>query len=267
MHRRISRLLAAALPVLATVGMLASPAGAATPTYDSTTHYVAMGDSYSAGLGAANPTLPCGQSTQGYPTLWAQDHGIASFTDVTCSGAVSDDVLTKQLPALNAQTDVVTITIGGNDVGLGQQVSTCLSGGDQVCSQTVQQFKADLPTYLAKIDQTYAAIRQAAPNAKVYVLGYPHLFEPSPICWDLAPSLAARITLNDGNDALNNGLAQHATQAGFTFVDVRQAFSGRSDCSFLPSWINPTLNLLAPLHPTADGYKYGYFATLKSVTG
>jgi lysophospholipase L1-like esterase len=259
-------LLTALVPALAALGTLTAPAGAAGPAYSSATRYVALGDSYSAGLGAPGITLPCGRSPQGYPTLWAKAHQITAFTDATCSGAVTDDVLANQIPSLSAQTDVVTITIGGNDVGLGQKVGTCLLG-DPACTQTIQQLKTDMPTYMAKIDKTYAAIRQAAPHAEVYVLGYPHLFELSPLCLDLAPGLTQRAMLNQAVDTLTDNLAQHAAQAGFRFVDVRKAFAGRSDCSFDPSWINPVLNLTAPLHPTADGYKYGYLAALTSATG
>jgi lysophospholipase L1-like esterase len=267
MHRRRARFFAALLPMLAGPGLISGTAHAAGPAYSSTTRYAAMGDSYSAGLGAPDYSLNCGRSPHGYPTLWATAHGITGFTDVTCSGAVTDDVLAKQVPALAPQTDVVTITIGGNDVGLGNQVSTCLTGGDQACTQAVQQMETDLPTYMAKIDKTYAAIRQAAPHAQVYVLGYPHLFETTTLCFDLiSPNQTQRKELNAGNDVLNQNLAQQAARAGFHFVDVRQKFAGHSDCS-LSSWLNPILSLPGPLHPTADGYKLGYLAALNAATG
>ena len=266
MQRRLVPFLAS-LPLLAALGLLAAPADAASPAYSSSTRYVALGDSYSAGLGAPNASTDCGRSPQGYPTLWATAHGITTFTDVTCSGAVTDDVLANQVPALSPQTDVVTITIGGNDIGMGQQVSTCLTSGDQACAQTIQQFETDLPTYLAKIDQTYAAIRQAAPHAQVYVLGYPHLFEATAFCFDLiSPNQAQRTMLNEGNDVFNDSLARHAAQAGFRFVDVRPNFAGHSDCS-PSSWINPILSLPGPLHPNANGYRLGYLAALTAVTG
>jgi lysophospholipase L1-like esterase len=267
MKRRLVRLLTAPLTLLAWCGLTALPAHAASPAYSSTTRYVALGDSYSAGVGASASITPCGRDPLGYPTLWAKAHGITSFTDVTCGGAVTDDVLANQISALSPQTDVVTITIGGNDVGVGAQVLTCVVFGDQACAQSVRKTEADLPIYAAKIDKTYAAIRQAAPHADVYVLGYPHLFEPSLLCLELgAPSLGQRLVLNEGADVLDNALAQSAAKAGFHFVDVRQSFAGHSDCS-LSAWINPLLGGGAALHPNASGYRLGYLPPLTAATG
>jgi lysophospholipase L1-like esterase len=268
MQRRLVHLLVATLFPLAALGLLATPVQAASPPYSSTTRYVAMGDSYSSGLGAPNPSQNCGRSAQGYPTLWASAHGITTFTDVTCAGAVTADVLNTQMSGLSPQTDVVTITIGGNDVGLGSLVSTCEPLSDQACAAAADQFKAALPSYMAAIGETYAAIRQAAPNAQVYVLGYPRLFETSWYCFEWAvPSQARRQTIDDATDVFVNDLAQQVAQAGsgFQFVDVRPQFAGHSVCS-LSSWLNPVVSL-TPLHPTATGYQYGYLAALTAVTG
>ncbi|WP_181803064.1 SGNH/GDSL hydrolase family protein [Streptomyces shenzhenensis] len=267
MRKQLLRLIAAPVPLLATLGLLAAPAQAATPAYDSTTQYVAMGDSFSSGLGAPNASLDCGRSPQGYPTLWAQAHGITSFTDVTCGGAVTDDVLAKQISGLNAQTDVVTITIGGNDAAWGDKVMTCMLSGDTACTDAVNKAVADLPTVAAKVDRTYAAIRQAAPNATVYVLGYPLLFEETAACsaW-LVPNQYQRKEIDRFGRALNQTLGQRASNAGFRFVDAQPFFAGHAVCSSQP-WIYPVVNLPAPLHPTADGYRLGYLAALTSATG
>ncbi|KPM50650.1 hypothetical protein ACG83_39245 [Frankia sp. R43] len=247
--------------------VVAAPAGAAPPPYSSATRYVAMGDSYSSGLGGSGVSLDCGRSPQGYPTLWANAHGITTFTDVTCAGAVTEDVLANQVSGLSAQTDVATITIGGNDVGLGSLVSNCLLATDQGCAQAVQQFQASLPALNAKLDTTYAAIRQAAPTAQVYVLGYPHLFETTWTCFEFpALSQPKRVVINQGTDALNSSIAQRATQAGFQFVDAQAKFNGHARCSVNP-WILPVFSLPAPLHPNADGYRYGYQAALTAATG
>ncbi|HEU5028288.1 MAG TPA: SGNH/GDSL hydrolase family protein [Spirillospora sp.] len=267
MHRPRARFLAAPLLLSAALGLLSAPARAASPAYDSSTHYVAMGDSFSSGLGAPNASLDCGRSPQGYPTLWATAHGISTFTDVTCGGAVTDDVLAKQISGLNAQTDVVTITIGGNDAAWGDQVSTCLLSGDSACTTAIDKAVAGLPAVTAKVDTTYAAIRQAAPHADVYVLGYPLLYEETAGCssWP-APDQYQRKEINRFGRALDQGIAQSAAKAGFRFVDAQPYFAGHAVCSGTP-WINATLALPAPLHPNADGYRLGYLPALTSATG
>ncbi|MER6325297.1 SGNH/GDSL hydrolase family protein [Streptomyces coelicoflavus] len=265
MRRRPIRFLSAALPLLAAVGLLSSPAHAATPSYDSATQYVAMGDSFSAGVGAPGSELDCGRSPQGFPTLWAQAHGITAFADVTCGGAVTDDVLAEQISALSAETDVVSITIGGNDAAWGEQVLTCMQSGDSACSGAVDKAVAGLSAITAKVETTYAAIRQAAPNAKVYVLGYPLLFEETSTCsaW-IVPNQHQRKQLNRFGRALNQSIADSATRAGFQFVDAQPFFAGHAVCS-RQSWIHPVLNLTA-LHPNADGYRHGYLAAFTSAT-
>ncbi|MEU2257731.1 SGNH/GDSL hydrolase family protein [Nocardia xishanensis] len=266
MQRRYSCFFAAALPLATASALLVFPAHAA-PSYGADSAYVALGDSFSAGLGAAGSIDSCGRSANGYPTLWAQAHNIKSFVNAACGGAVGDDVLESQLSGLNAQTDVVTITIGGNDVGLGNQVSSCLIGGDQACLRLIDEFKAGLPGHMVEIDKVYAAIRAAAPSADVYVLGYPHLYESTPSCsGTLTPSQAQRRALNDGVDALDAALAAHSSSARFHFIDVRSTFAGHGVCSSA-AWINPAASFPAPLHPNSDGYRYGYLAALQAVTG
>jgi lysophospholipase L1-like esterase len=266
--KRISRVLAA---VAAAGALLAVPTHAAWADgvgYDSSTAYVALGDSYSSGLGASGTVdTTCGQSASGYPTLWATSKGISDFTNATCAGAIMGDVLDTQIEALDADTDVVTITIGGNDIELGEQASTCLLWGDISCRQAVDDVVADLPSQAGDFDATYAAIRSAAPNADVYVLGYPHLFETTPVCFTpLIPSPTSRGLLNELVDALNDTIAARATAAGFIYVDAQASFDGHAVCSADP-WINGVLSLPGPLHPNTDGYRDGYFAALAAVTG
>jgi lysophospholipase L1-like esterase len=95
-------------------------------------------------VGAPNASPDCGRSPQGYPTLWAKAHGITQFTDVGCGGRTGD-VLAEQVSALSPETDVVTIATGGNDIGWGEQMLTCLISGDQACSQILG---ASVPLHL-----------------------------------------------------------------------------------------------------------------------
>src|SRR5262245_24790310 len=100
---------------LGAVLIAAAPADAATAV-----HYVALGDSYSSGLGAGSlisSSGSCDRSTKAYSALWATAHAPASYASVACAGATTSTVNSGQLSALNATTTLVSITIGGNDVG------------------------------------------------------------------------------------------------------------------------------------------------------
>lgn len=256
------RVLTIPLLLLAVLTLVTAPAHADAPT----TRYVAMGDSFSAGVGAPGGSPDCGRSPQGYPTLWAAAHGITEFTDVTCGGAVTDDVLNEQISGLTPETDIVTITIGGNDTAWGDKVLTCMLSGDAACTDAVDQAVADMPAIAAKVDATYAAIRRAAPTAQVYVLGYPNLFEETAGCAAaVAPNQYQRKELNRFAGALNQSIAHSATKAGYRFVDAQPFFAGHAVCSDQP-WIHPVL-ALPPLHPNADGYRLGYLPALTAATG
>lgn len=156
--------------------------------------YVAMGDSFSSGQGVkpyqagtdvvGPPENRCRRSEQGaYSKLL--DGNVAARLNLTafvaCGGAETYHVINgrygegSQLDALSTDTDVVTITIGGNDIGFGDFVYLCLfkDCGDPVVNQPFfQRVAHDLPDSLSNL---YSNIRTRAPNAKVYVLGYPQL--------------------------------------------------------------------------------------------
>src|SRR4051812_19716429 len=148
---------------------VAAPASAA-----SSVDYVALGDSYSSGVGSPGQVGLCLRSPNGYPGQWASRNDPKSFTNLSCGGAVTGDVRNLQIPFLSSRTDLISITIGGNDAGFASTVLTCTVAGDATCAATVADAREDITTSLAaKLDATYAAIHRKAPNAKVVVLGYP----------------------------------------------------------------------------------------------
>jgi hypothetical protein len=113
------------------------------------------------------------------------------------------------------------------------------------------------------LDATYQAIRQAAPNATVVVLGYPHLFDPAATCPEGGLSVGKRQVLNEAADDLTQVIADRAQAAGFTFVDVRAQFAGHEICTDAP-WINGVSQEIptGSYHPNADGYAQGYLPLL-----
>jgi lysophospholipase L1-like esterase len=246
--------------------------GLATPAHAAAgISYAALGDSYSSGVGAGNydpASGSCERSPRSYAPIWAANHAVASFTFAACGGATTDDVRNSQVFGLSAGTTLVTITIGGNDAGFATVVTTCQLGTDGLCDAAVATARAYATNVLpGKLDQTYAAIRAHAPNARLVVLGYPRLFELTSSCGLLGMSLHKRTTLDQGADALVAVIAGRAAAAGATFVDVRSAFAGHGICAS-SAWINGlTLPVTDSFHPKASGYRSGYLPALTSVTG
>lgn len=280
--RRATALLAAVAGTLTAAASTAAASTAAGTTgqrgpglpVPSTVNYVALGDSYSAGVGTGvyDPASGgCARSPLSYPPLWAAEHNPASFRFVACSGATTGDVRGSQITALGPGTNLVTITIGGNDAGFGDVLRTCtVAATDSMCLAAVdaaEQFaRTQLPGRLAKV---YTAIRGAAPRARVIVLDYPRLFELTPGCADpLAPNLTRRAKLNEGADVIDSVIYKTVVQQpGFAFVDVRDAFAGHGVCSPDP-WINgPSVpTFIGPYHPTQRGYRNGYLAALDATS-
>ena len=90
-----------------------------------------MGDSAAAAPLVPNQADPAGclKSTNDYPSVLARTIDAVSFRDVTCSGAKTPDLSSRaqttrsgpvppQLDALDEDTELVTVTIGGNDIDL-----------------------------------------------------------------------------------------------------------------------------------------------------
>jgi len=257
---KIASLVAPASAVL----LFAPPAHAV-----STVDYAALGDSYSSGVGTSGATGSCLRSPQGYPQLWVNTHSVSSFQFVACSGATTDDVLANQLTALNAGTDLVSITIGGNDTGFADTLTTCQLGSDSSCQTAVNDARTSATTTLpGKLDTTYAAIRSHAPNARVVVLGYPRLFELTSSCGFFGLDEFKRTILNQGADDLEAVIADRAAAAGFTFVDTRPIFTGHGVCGSSP-WLNgfELFDVTSSYHPNASGYADGFLPSLDSVTG
>jgi lysophospholipase L1-like esterase len=230
---RPSRVLVIGVAVL-TTGLAAGVTGvtgAGIPAHAApVVNYVALGDSYSAGVGAGSESGSCDQSPKAYPVLWATANSPASFTTVTCSGAKTSDVISTQLSSLSSSTTLVSITIGGNDVGFSSIMETCVLGSTSSCEKAVsaaeQYANSTLPGLLAAM---LADIRAHAPNAKIIVLDYPDFYDLSvPVC----PGLSAgdHQALDNGINDLDGVIAAAAAGNGDPFADVRAQFSGHELC-------------------------------------
>ncbi|MFF2044964.1 SGNH/GDSL hydrolase family protein [Kitasatospora sp. NPDC058170] len=248
----------AALAVLLTLTTLftASSASAAT------VNYAALGDSYASGVGAGSYTSEsgsCKRSTNAYPYLWKNAHATSSFSFVACSGARTGDVLNNQLSVLNSGTTLVSISIGGNDAGFASTMQTCVLDSESACLNAVAAGKKYATTTLpGQLDQVYAAIHAKAPNARVVVLGYPHLYKVGGSCI-FGIGDTKRAAINSAADVLDDVLAKRAANAGFAFGDVRSIFTNHEICGSSTTWLNSTtLPVDESYHPKAAGHSGGY---------
>lgn len=231
--------------------------------------YVALGDSYSSGLGAGSyigASGDCKRSTRAYPYLWAAANSPSSFDFTACSGARTSDVTASQLGPLNSTTALVSITIGGNDAGFADIMTTCVLQSDSACVSRINTAKAYVDSTLpGRLDTVYSAIRAKAPSAHVVVLGYPRFYKLGvPTCLGLSET--KRKALNDAADYIDAATEKRARDHGFTFGDVRPTFTGHEICSG-SSWMHAVnwLNIPESYHPTAAGQSGGYLPVLDSV--
>jgi lysophospholipase L1-like esterase len=237
---------------------------ALTPAEAASVRYVALGDSYSSGVGTGSESGSCDRSPQAYGPLWAARNA-ASFTFAACSGAKIPDVIRSQLPALRSTTTLVSVTIGGNDVGFGTIMKTCVLSSDSACrnsvSSGVSTAKSTLPGELSTM---FSGIRAHAPNARIVFLGYPRFYDLAvPACIGL--SRTKHVTLDNGINALDTVLQAAAARNGVTFADVRGRFSGHELCSG-SGWLHSVdfARVGESYHPTAAGQASGYLPVLTS---
>ena len=235
---------------------VAAPAAA-----QSTVRYVALGDSYSAGDGAGDYSGgSCGRSANSYPALWDKASDPASFSDETCDGATTSSVLSGQLATLSSATTLVSITVGGNDVGFSSVMETCVLLPTSSCVSAVRraetEISADLP---GELDSVLSAVSADAPDARVVLLDYPQLYDLSKSSSCLGLSTTDRTDLDQAANQLDGQIQAAAGRYGDVFADVRPAFAGHQICDS-GSWLHSVdwFDLGVSYHPTAAGQQYGY---------
>ena len=269
---RIRRLSIGAVALAAVVGIGLTSCEPAPDTY------VALGDSYTAGpliLNQSLEPLGCLRSDRNYPRIAKPQIKAAKFVDVSCSGATTSDFFEEQgvtpgpnppqFNALNANTKVVTIGIGGNDIGFSSIVKNCAtldpfsSGckGDYVVNG-VDALANKIDATAPKIDKVLVETKKRAPNAKIFVVGYPTIIpETGSGCWPVVPIVSGDITYLRGvAKKLNAMLKARAIANGATYVDTATSSIGHDMCSS-SKWVEaivPTTDA-APVHPNAAGMR------------
>lgn len=232
---------------------------------------VAVGDSFmAAGSTAASIAGPvgtaCNQATDDVAHLVSASFPQMTFADYSCVGALATDVYAPstrgpQNTGLSPATKVAIVSVGGNDAGFEQIATDCLFA--LTCPpEKKAQFSANVASVGAKLTGAYAAIRQAAPNARVFTVGYlPILPANASGCLvGLINSQETITFLNGLQRQLNNTIVAESNRAGFTPV-MPETSSDHSVCApDYQRYVSMTGTGAGdegiPMHPTAPGRQY-----------
>ncbi|MFJ6674279.1 SGNH/GDSL hydrolase family protein [Actinosynnema sp. NPDC091369] len=263
------------LPALLAVLSITWATGAATAEPDF--EYVALGDSSAAG-----PLIPqqdaedpgCLRSTRNWPAALAERTG-ARLTDMTCSGAVTENLAEPQATvrgthepqadALSPSTDLVTLTIGGNDVGFVELAKSCVnvlpepvgtSCRDQLTANGRDELAERIDAYAAEFAAALDLISDRAPEARIVIVGYGTYIRPGG-CYPDQPIWGRDADyLQGGLHRLNEVFAREAEEHGVEFVDIAAPSAGHDACApARDRWFEgvAATGPVAPLHPNADG--------------
>ncbi|MFK3671034.1 SGNH/GDSL hydrolase family protein [Leifsonia aquatica] len=241
----------------------ASPRAAATATPTATpdpfprrplttsTRYVALGDSFAAGMGGGGETGKCRSSSASYPSVFTRESGVDLIVNAACSGATTSDLLRKQLISLDDRTELVTVSIGGNDLGVAAIAADCAAGKAASCRSQLTSALSLLNVLPERLATVYDAIVQAAPNARIVVTGYALMYDASdPNAKDFGMAAAINAATIGLNQVIDDAVdAERAKGAPMTYVGVD--FAGHAIGDAKP-WVHTSG--VDAFHPTAAGY-------------
>jgi len=222
--------------------------------------YVSMGSSYAAGLGIApyqeGAPARCARSTRNYASQLAARRGLA-LVDVGCSGARTSAILQPwgelpaQIDAVTADTAVVTVTIGGNDIGLvgGLYGASCRQRGEANCAPPTTPTEADYAALRTAMAGIVTAIRDRAPKARIVLVEYPTILPPQGAC-AAAPLAEADADAARAKAARLLSITREAAAAGGASVIAASELSSGHDACAAQPWMNgyPAPGA-APYHP------------------
>lgn len=271
----------AALAALAAVAFATPATRAADPLV-----YVAMGDSYTSGplvLPHDQRWVPqdCGQSLRNYPHLVALDLQPDVFKDVSCGGANIEDFSGRQqafvngeaapqFDALNAGVDVVTVGIGGNDVGFVSLALDCIRlqppplGTDKPCTPDyrhngIDEIEQKIAATAIELGAGLDELHRRAPNAVVLIVSYPSAIPDDGVgCWPYLPILDEDMPyLTEKFKHMNAMLKSVAATHDATYVDIYTQSIGHDACKPPAlAWINGAVLVPPsfPAHPNDLSY-------------
>lgn len=213
---RISALIPALAPVLLLLALLepqsiAAPVGAAVQDaanngvedeQNATLNITLLGDSYSAGNGAGDYERedPDDSGGKAYRSRnnwahhyvdWLNARGAhTTLTNLAHSGSTTSDVMNGQIGKMSVDTDLVMLTIGGNDVRFGDIVKRCFSLGFRSasgCREVVENADSRMESEAVEGGTAVPSVRtqtrtilekldaKLPDGAQVVLVGYPYL--------------------------------------------------------------------------------------------
>jgi lysophospholipase L1-like esterase len=259
--------------VIAAITAAAVFAGAA----EAAPRYTALGDSYAAGplIPVQLPPFGCLKSSNNYGRIAQRALDYAEYRDASCSGAETEDMTQAQdvspgpnppqFDALSADSRLVTLTIGGNDIGFSSIAEDCVSllpfGSpcrDQYVRNGVDEISRRIAETAPKVDAVLRGIRSRSPQARILVVNYSAIFPHTGTgCYPKMPVARGDVTwLRSKQVELNGMLARRAAANGAGVVDVYAASVGRDACASSGTrWVEPYVpaTAAAPLHPNLRG--------------
>jgi hypothetical protein len=283
----LARLRFRALALAALVVALAATLAVSSPAR---ANYVALGDSYAAGPLVPDPVLPLGclKSSNNYPRLAAPSIG-QPLRDASCSGAKTthmtqpqnvdpDGPNPPQFSRLDAATRVVSLTIGGNDIGFSEVVQNCITWNpfDRPCQRRyvvngVDTLSQRINQTAPLVDAVLDGIRARSPQARTFVVNYPAIFPETGIgCFPQMPVSFSDVGyLRNKQRELNQMIANQAAANGARLVNWYAASIGHDACKGSSTrWVEPIVpgNWAASVHPNRNGMQGGANALVAAVS-
>jgi len=231
--------------------------------------YIALGDSFASGEGAFDymygtddPNNKCHTSLRSYPYLIEREVNLTSFYSAACSGALIEHIIAgtdtnnhrakpseafpnkhpgylRQIEQLSKNTDIVTISIAGNDIGFSDRIKYCVAGNAHCFAthedraEIIQEINRQYERLAGK-NGVYTKLRDAAaPNAKIYVIGYPQTMytgEDENCAVNVRLNAYQRTMAQQLVEYLNAVIRHAAHDAGVQYVDVERALDGHRLC-------------------------------------
>jgi GDSL-like Lipase/Acylhydrolase family len=276
------RAFALVVVVMALFGAVAAASAGATT-------YTALGDSYAAGPLIPNQSLNplgCFRSDHNYAHLAAAAKGL-TLTDVSCSGATTNDMTETQnvepgpnppqFNGLSTSTGIVSLTIGGNDIGFTEIIENCITYNpfsspckEQYDSGGHDQLAERIENAAPKVAAVLQGIHTRSPSARVFVVNYPQILPTGSGCWPTIPLGFGDVPyLRATEERLNSMLATQAAANNATIVNWYAASAGHDACkSSGTRWVEPLIpgELAFPVHPNKAGMAGGA-AALEAAIG
>jgi lysophospholipase L1-like esterase len=210
----------------------------------------------------------CHRSTSAYGMRLNGTAGFPSkYKFVACSGAKIANFYpgkgqynetAGQLSALSSKTKLVALTIGGNDVQFAPLLATCAAVAncqfyDPVVSSLIKHTGP-------RLTALYKEILQRAPNAQIYILGYPHLVanKVSLSCRAQQLTNLEAQWINAKTDLLDEAIKDAVSGISsprMRYVDTTTAFAQGEACSTTHQFVNELTpaHIEYSFHPTKAG--------------